>query len=123
MNGQPKHVLVVDDNAEFADIVVAAAQREGFTARIATNGLKAIELCREFAPDTIVLDIVMPEMDGMEFIDWLAKNGYRVRLIIISGYSRYTDLAEKMASIKGLTLAAVLPKPVRLPQLIAAINS
>lgn len=118
-----KRVLVVDDNLEFADIVVTAAERSGFSVRAAGNGLEAIRLCAEFSPDTIILDIVMPEMDGMEFIEWLAANDYPAHVIVISGYSRYTDLAEKLASAKGLRLIAVLPKPMRIPDLLAAINS
>jgi CheY-like chemotaxis protein len=122
MTQAPQRVLVVDDNKDFAAVLVTAIERQGLTVRVAANGLKAIELCRDFAPDTIVLDIVMPEMDGMEFIGWLAREAYRARLIIVSAHSRYTDLAEKMADIKGLTIAAVLPKPVRLPVLMAAIK-
>jgi two-component system OmpR family response regulator len=123
MTAAPRRVLVVDDNNDFAAVVVTAVERHGLSVRVAANGLKAIELCGEFAPDTIVLDIVMPEMDGMEFIAWLAQSNYHARLIIVSAHSRYTDLAEKMADIKGLTITAVLPKPVRLPVLMAAINT
>jgi two-component system OmpR family response regulator len=122
MTQAPQRVLVVDDNKDFAAVLVTAIERQGLTVRVAANGLKAIALCRDFAPDTIVLDIVMPEMDGVEFIGWLAQEVYHARLIIVSAHSRYTDLAEKMADIKGLTIAAVLPKPVRLPILMAAIK-
>ena len=123
MSKNKRRLLVVDDNIDFADIVVTAAEARGFEVRVAGNGRRATELCRSFIPDTVVLDIVMPDMDGMEFMDWLAKNGYEPQLIVISGYSRYTDLAKKMAGLKGLTLAAVLPKPVRLPLLVAALDA
>jgi len=122
MTAEARRVLVVDDNKDFAAVIVTALERQGYTVRVAESGLKATTICRDFAPETIVLDIVMPDMDGVEFINWLAKDGYEARLIIVSAHSRYTDLAEKMASIHGVTIAAVLPKPVRLPILMAAIK-
>lgn len=122
MTEEQRRVLVVDDNKDFAAVIVTAVQRHGFAVRVAESGLKATGMCREFRPDIIVLDIVMPDMDGMEFIAWLAQTGYEARLIIVSAHSRYTDLAEKLAQLKGVTIAAVLPKPVRLPVLMAAIN-
>ncbi len=122
MTAEARRVLVVDDNKDFAAVIVTALERQGYTVRVAESGLKATTICRDFAPETIVLDIVMPDMDGVEFINWLAKDGYEARLIIVSAHSRYTDLAEKMASIRGVTIAAVLPKPVRLPILMAAIK-
>lgn len=123
MTAAPRRVLVVDDNKDFAEVIVTAVERAGLAVRVAGTGLKAIELCREFVPDTIVLDIVMPDMDGVEFIGWLAETGYQARIIVVSAHSRYIDLAEKMAGVKGLTIAAVLSKPVRLPTLLAVINS
>jgi CheY-like chemotaxis protein len=123
MTSTPRRVLIVDDNKEFAEVITTAVERGGYAVRVAKTGLKAIELCRDFAPEAIILDIVMPEMDGVEFIDWLAKTGYVAQLIIVSAHSRYTDLAEKLAAVRGLTIAAVLPKPVRLPVLMAALKA
>ena len=123
MNTEPKRILVVDDNKDFSDVIVAAIERHGFAVRAAASGLKAIDLCRDFAPNTIVLYIVMPDMDGMEFIGWLAETGYQARLIIVSAHSRYTDLAEKLAGVKGLSIVATFGKPVRLPILLAAIEA
>lgn len=123
MTAEPRRILVVDDNKEFAEVIVTAVERAGMSIRAAASGFKAIEVCREFAPDTIILDIVMPDMDGVEFIGWLAENGYQARIIIVSAHSRYTDLAEKMAGVKGLSIAAVLPKPVRLQALLAVIKT
>jgi two-component system OmpR family response regulator len=119
----PTRVLIVDDNKDFTAVIVTAIERAGLAVRAAGSGLEAIELCREFAPDTIILDIIMPDMDGVEFIGWLAATGYQARVIIVSAHSRYIDLAEKMAGVKGLTIAAVLSKPVRLPILLAVINA
>jgi len=121
MQAEKSRVLVVDDNKDFAEVLVKAIELDGREVRVAGSGLKAIEICRDFAPETIVLDIVMPDMDGVEFIGWLAKSGYHAKIIICSAHSRYTDLAEKLAGVKGLSIAATLSKPVRLPTLLAAL--
>ena len=80
-------VLVVDDNLEFADIVVTAAERSGFSVRAAGNGLEAIRLCAEFSPDTIILDIVMPEMDGIELARRATELDPDLKVMFITGFA------------------------------------
>ena len=73
--------------------------------------------------DVIVLDVVMPVMDGVEFMQWLGEEGCRARLVVVTGYNpHYGRLAEKLGQAKGIGSVTVLNKPVRLHQLLVAIG-
>lgn len=61
-------VLLVEDDSDSADIIVRAAHQAGHTIRHAADGVKGIEALNEKRPDVIVLDLMMPEMDGFEFL-------------------------------------------------------
>lgn len=61
-----KRVLVVDDEPDFATIVQKNLEKEGFTVEVAYNGVEGLEQVRVQAPDAVVLDVMMPEMDGYE---------------------------------------------------------
>ncbi|MGI9132549.1 MAG: response regulator, partial [Rhodoferax sp.] len=69
-------------------------------------------------PDVIVLDLTMPEIDGIEIIETLADTGYAGRLILASGFIvDFIDLAAFLARARGLNLVGVLHKPFRMAQL------
>jgi two-component system alkaline phosphatase synthesis response regulator PhoP len=59
-----KRILVVDDEPDFASIVQGNLEKEGFTVDVAYNGVEGIEKVQSNPPDAIVLDVMMPEMDG-----------------------------------------------------------
>jgi CheY-like chemotaxis protein len=118
-----RRLLVVDDEVDFADFVRDLAVRNGFLVSTANNGLDARSRYSEFLPDIIVLDIVMPQADGIEFIEWLGSQGATVRLIVITGYNpSYAKLAERLAEARGLSSVSVLTKPVRMATLLTALR-
>jgi DNA-binding response OmpR family regulator len=119
-----RRLLVVDDEVEFAEFVRELAGRHGFQVETAQNGSVAKQRFRAFLPDTIVLDIVMPQTDGIEFIGWLGRMGTNVRLVVVTGFDpHYGDLAEKLAEARGLSSVAVLTKPVRVATLLEALGA
>ena len=70
-------------------------------------------------PEIVVLDIVMPEMDGIELIQWLIDQAYDGRLIVVSGFSPdYVKLAQRLAEAKqGMFKVETLTKPIPLATL------
>jgi CheY-like chemotaxis protein len=119
----PLRLLVVDDEVEFAEVVRDLADRNGFTVSVAHNGVDARLHYTEFHPDVIVLDIVMPQADGIAFIEWLGSQGSTARLIVVTGYNpSYAKLAERLAEARGLSSVSVLTKPVRMGTLLAALR-
>ena len=63
---EKKRILVVDDEPDFAAIVQENLEKEGFEVEIAYNGVEGLEKVHANPPDAIVLDVMMPEMDGYE---------------------------------------------------------
>ncbi len=59
-------ILIVDDEPDIIDLIEYNLEKEGYEVKSATNGLDAIETARLFLPDLILLDVMMPEMDGIE---------------------------------------------------------
>ena len=64
--GEKKRILVVDDEPDFASIVQGNLEKEGFEVELAYNGVEGLEKTHANPPDAIVLDVMMPEMDGYE---------------------------------------------------------
>jgi two-component system OmpR family response regulator len=67
-DGQPVRVLVVDDEATLAELVSMALRLEGWEIRSAQDGLAAVRTAREFRPDAVVLDVMLPDIDGLEVL-------------------------------------------------------
>ena len=117
-----KRLLIVDDDLEFAEFVRKVALQATYEVEVVTDG-NAFKRCHEkFKPTIVVLDIVMPGVDGIELVQWLAERKSTVHLIIASGYApMHTDLARKMAQGKGLRSVTSLPKPVTAAELRTAL--
>jgi two-component system OmpR family response regulator len=67
-DGQPVRVLVVDDEATLAELVSMALRLEGWEVRSAGDGLSAVRTARDFRPDAVVLDVMLPDIDGYEVL-------------------------------------------------------
>jgi YesN/AraC family two-component response regulator len=68
----------------------------------------------KYQPDVLMLEVVMPELDGIEMINILAHRGYHGYLILVSGHEpSYIDLAKKTAEARNLKVVAALTKPIR----------
>jgi CheY-like chemotaxis protein len=123
MNGERLRLLVVDDEADFTGFVRDFAGRFGYDVATAENGAVARERFREFDPHVVLLDMIMPQMDGVEFIEWLGSERANVRLVVVTGFNpNYGRLAEKLAEARGLSSVVVLTKPVRVATLHRALR-
>ena len=113
-----KRLLVVDDEPEFGEFVRKVATDLGYEVRVTTNGKAFQAAYHELQPTTVVLDMVMPGMDGNEIVLWLMQQHYAANLIIITGYSPdYATDARRLAEFKGLHSVTMLTKPIRLAKL------
>ena len=113
-----KRLLVVDDEPEFGEFVRKVAVDLGYEVQVTTNGRAFQRAYDAFKPTTIVLDMVMPELDGNELVLWLMQQQYSSDLIIITGYSPdYAKDAKRLAEFKGLRSVTTLTKPIRLAKL------
>jgi len=117
-----RRLLIVDDEPEFGEYVKRVAAELGFSVEVTHAASDFMELYRSFDPTVIVMDILMPHMDGIELVQWLAGNGCSARVILASGYNpRYAKAAETLAQEIGSLEVTTLQKPVRVPDLRAAL--
>ncbi len=78
-----KKILVIDDNRDINQMIRLAFESENYKVAQCYNGKEGIEKLKTFRPDGIVLDIMMPEMDGLEFIEKLKNHPFPHPLVII----------------------------------------
>lgn len=113
-----KRLLIVDDEPRFAAFVGKVAGPLGYDVQITTNGRDFQKAYQEKKPDTIVIDVVMPEIDGYELILWLVQQKCDANIIIITGFSPdYAVNARILAEFKGLSSVRTLSKPVSVARL------
>ena len=124
MGMQDKRLLICDDEPAFGRFVKNVAEDLGYAVRVTTEGRAFIEAYGSFKPTTIVLDMIMPGMDGNEIVLWLAQQKSTARLIIITGYTPdYAAHAKVLAEYKGLRPVITLSKPIDVSELRAALES
>src|SRR3954468_24413072 len=84
-----KKILLVDDNEELLELLRLSFKDSGFSIVTATNGLEALKKARSLIPDLILLDLMLPEMDGFVVCETLRKDPATsaVPILILSGMS------------------------------------
>ncbi|MCB8994902.1 MAG: response regulator transcription factor [Bacteroidales bacterium] len=112
-------ILVVDDEEDIVEFISYNLKKEGFNVDIARNGVDAVKHAKEFQPDLILLDIMMPEMDGIETCE-------KIRTIpSLSGtiIAFLTARAEDFSQIAGFSAGAddYITKPIRPKVLVSRI--
>jgi two-component system OmpR family response regulator len=113
------HVLVVDDEANISELIAMALRYEGFEVSTAGAGRKALEIARTAPIDLIVLDVMLPDIDGFEVAQQLAGTGHRVPIVFLTARDTTTD------KIRGLTVGGddYVTKPFSLEELVARIHA
>ena len=114
----PEKILVVDDDVDTLKLVGLILQRQGYEVHVANSGSQAIASLESITPDLILLDIMMPEMDGFQFLSQFRKES-TTPVIIITAKDEETD------AVLGLELGAddFIVKPFRMRELVARIRA
>jgi two-component system, OmpR family, response regulator ResD len=114
-------VLVVDDEPTITDVVSRYLERAGYQTRSAADGRAALQLVAEARPDLVVLDLMLPGMDGLEVMRRLraAGNGNRLPVILLTAKGEPTD------RVIGLRLGAddYVAKPFSPAELVARVDA
>lgn len=113
-------VAIVDDEPEVARVLARAARTYGFEPVVVTSGRDLVTLVEHDPPDVIVLDIVMPDMEGNETLIALRRAGALPKVILITGYGE--AFLGPPSLLAGDALVGTLQKPFRDAELGALLR-
>ncbi|MFV0633878.1 response regulator transcription factor [Demequina sp.] len=114
-----RRILVVDDEDNLRTMLAAALKYEGYTVEQASDGAEGLRAVREHRPDLIVLDVMMPNLDGFAMCRRLRESGDRTPIIFLTARDSASD------KVEGLTIGGddYLDKPFNLDELVARVEA
>jgi two-component system OmpR family response regulator len=117
-DGSPVRVLVVDDEPNLAEVLSSVLRHEGWDVKSAGTGTSAVRTGREFRPDAVVLDIMLPDFDGLEVMRRLRENNPRMGVLFLTARDAVED------RIAGITAGGddYVTKPFSLEEVLARLR-
>ncbi len=113
-----RKLLVVDDQVGLTRVISMVAEELGYETRVANTPMIATELYVSFRPDVVILDMIMPEKDGIDVLNEMLLTGVRSRLVLTSGLSEsFLRLAEGVARFHEIDRVEILRKPFKRDEL------
>ena len=118
-----ERVLIIDDDPDVGRLLEIQIKATGRETRLTDDPEEFLTLHREWNPDFVVIDLVMPKMDGLDVLTHLSRDRCTARVIISSGMGgRVMDAARRFADANGLVIAGVLGKPHSQAELRAVLD-
>ena len=111
-------ILIVDDEPYIRDLIRQTLKARNYEAGMAANGVEALEVLSRERYDIMVTDVVMPGMEGYELVKQAKRLHPHIRIIVLTGYPRTTDIGDFL--LQGAD--DLLPKPFRANDLLAVIK-
>ena len=115
----PPIILVVDDDSASGDIVSRLLTREGYATRVASSGVECLRILRTERIDLVLLDVMMPGMDGLQVCAALHAEHSRIPIILLTAKDDTTTRAEGM----HLGVTEFLTKPINRADLLARVRA
>ena len=114
-------ILLVDDEEDILEFLSYNLRKEGYKIKTASNGKSALKILEKFNPDLIILDVMMPEMDGIEVCENIRKNEKNDDVLILFLTARSEDYSE----LAGFSAGAddYITKPIKPRLLVSRVNA
>ena len=114
-----QRILVVDDELSISDLIATSLRFVGFEVRTAATGSQALSIAEEFKPHAIVLDVMLPDQDGMEVCRQIRNEGIDVGVLFLTAKDGMED------KVAGLTIGGddYMTKPFSLEELVARLRA
>ena len=118
-DGSPIRAVVVDDEESLTDLLGMALRYEGWDIRTAADGQRALRVIREFKPDVVILDVMLPDIDGLTVLTRLRAEGDQVPVLFLTAKDAVDD------RVAGLTVGGddYVTKPFSLEELVARLRA
>src|SRR5215831_5063361 len=115
-----RKILVVEDEADFLDLLRLYFKQEGFAIATATNGLDAVKKARSLMPDLILLDVMLPELDGFAVCEILRNDSATASIPVVM----LTGLCGQMSRCAGIESGATefVTKPTRPEDIVSKVK-
>jgi len=119
MDDRPARILVVDDEDNITFLLDATLRHFGHEVRVARTGREALAGVAEFAPDLVLLDVMLPDLDGFEVVRRLRFDGAQVPVLFLTARDATQDV------VRGLTLGGdgYLKKPFSVEEIVAQVQA
>lgn len=113
-----RKILLIDDEPDLLELIKEILEREGYQIFCASNGAAGILLNEQENPDLIVLDLRMPDMDGIETLQHIRKTDDQVIVVILTGYGCPDTIRDAV----DLNVSEYLSKPFENEELVSVIS-
>jgi two-component system OmpR family response regulator len=112
-------ILVVDDEPSISDLISTSLRFVGFDVRTAANGAEALTIAEEFKPHAMVLDVMLPDLDGFEVCKQIRNEGQNIGVLFLTAKDGMED------KVAGLTIGGddYMTKPFSLEELVARLKA
>ena len=119
LDGSPVRVLVVDDEPNLTELLSMALRYEGWQVRSAASGMEAVRAARDFDPDAVVLDMMLPDFDGLEVLRRMRSTNPNVPVLFLTARDAVED------RVAGLTAGGddYVTKPFSLEEVVARVRA
>ncbi len=119
LDGTPVRVLVVDDESNLTELLSMALRYEGWKVRTAGTGIEAVKAARDFQPDAVVLDMMLPDFDGLEVLRRMRADNSAVPVLFLTARDAVED------RVAGLTAGGddYVTKPFSLEEVVARLRA
>ena len=121
MSKSEQRILVVDDQADIRELLKYNLSKEGFEVKVASDGIKGVEIAKEFIPQLILMDIMMPNQDGVETCRQIRGIPELAGVFVIFLTARSEEYSEVAAFDSGAD--DYITKPIKPRALISRINA
>jgi len=117
--GRKMRLLVVDDDANIAELLSAALRFVGYEVQVARSGAEALVIARQSAPDLVVLDVMLPDLDGFEVTRQLRGQGMSLPVVFLTARDQMQD------KLTGLTIGGddYVTKPFSLEEVVLRLRA
>lgn len=112
-----ERILIVDDEDYVRDLIRDTLKTRGYETGFAENGPAALEALERESYDLVISDVVMPDMEGFELLKRMKKAHPRLKVVILTGYSRHHDISEFL--LHGAD--EYLTKPFQVHELLSTV--
>jgi len=114
-----ERILVVDDESSISDLISTSLKFVGFDVRTAATGSEALRIAEEFKPHAMILDVMLPDLDGFEVCKQIRNEGIEVGVLFLSAKDEMKD------KVQGLTIGGddYMTKPFSLEELVARLRA